>query len=356
MSVPILVARIAQMRLESAMLVPYGADSKRPSTIAASNRLAMRIVFRGQVFEAELTELAARRGHEFFSAPDNAAMLKALPDADALWITPTYYDAEIPAAVAANRGKLRWIGLTSAGYDVLLRAGVPPDVAMTYAVTVHGPAVAEHAVALLLALVRQVPRAALLQAKAEWDFSIMRSLRSLEDLTVAVVGFGAIGGGIAERLRPLCGRILGVSRSGRADTRADAMYAHTQLLDALAQSDAVVLALTLNDETRGLIDAAALRALNPGALLVNVSRGPVVVTDALVAALESKRLAGAALDVVDPEPLPADHPLWHMPGVLITPHVGSFGSLATGKRLADQYERNLERFARGEPLEGTIVL
>jgi D-2-hydroxyacid dehydrogenase (NADP+) len=314
----------------------------------------VRVVFRGQVFEAELTELAARRGLDFFAARGDDELLAALPDADALWITPTFYKPAVPQAIDAQRGKLKWIGLTSAGYDVLHRAGVPAGITMTYAITVHGPAVAEHAVALLLGLVRQFPRAAAAQAASTWDPSIMPQLRSLEDLTVAIVGFGAIGGGIAERLRPLCKRIHGVSRSGRADARADAMFAHTQLHEALEQSDAVVIAVTLNDETRHLIDAAALRALPAGALLVNVSRGPVVDTIALQAALATGHLSGAGLDVTDPEPLPAGHSLWQTPGVLITPHVGSFGSRATGKRLADQYERNLERFARGEELEGTI--
>jgi phosphoglycerate dehydrogenase-like enzyme len=311
-------------------------------------------VFRGQVFEAELTELAARRGLDFLAARSDDELAEALPRADALWITPTFYKPAVPQAVDANRGKLRWIGLTSAGYDVLLRAGVPADVTMTYAVTVHGPAVAEHAVALLLGLVRQFPFAAAAQAACRWDPSIIARLRSLEDLTVAIVGFGAIGGGIAERLRPLCKGILGVSRSGRPDARADAMFVTAQLHDVLAQSDAVIVAVTLNDETRGFIDAAALDALPAGALLVNVSRGPVVDARALRAALSSGRLAGAGLDVTDPEPLPAGDPLWNTPGVLITPHVGSFGSVATGRRLADQYERNLERFARGEELEGTI--
>jgi phosphoglycerate dehydrogenase-like enzyme len=317
----------------------------------------VRVVFRGQVFEAELADLAVRRGLDFFSARDDDELLGALSGADALWITPTFYKPALPRAIDANRGSLKWIGLTSAGYDVLLRAGVPADVAMTYAVTVHGPAVAEHAVALLLAIARQFPRAAAAQASRTWDFAAINpQLRSLEDLTVAIVGFGAIGGGIAERLRPMCKRILGVSRSGKPDPRADAMFPHTRIHEALAQADAVAIAVTFNDETHHLIDAAALHALPAGSLLVNVSRGGVVDSVALREALATGHIAGAGLDVTDPEPLPADDPLWQMPGVLITPHVGSFGSRATGKRLADQYERNLERFARGEELEGTIRL
>jgi phosphoglycerate dehydrogenase-like enzyme len=290
----------------------------------------MRVVYCGQVFEAELTELARRRNVDFFTARNESELLNALPGADALWITPTWYLPSVAPAVKATPGRLKWIGLTSAGYDVLLRAGVPPGVTMTYAVTVHGPAVAEHAVALLLALLRQLPRAFAAQTHAGWDAPAMiGTLRSLEDLTVAIVGFGSIGGALATRLRPLARRIIGVSRSGNPDPRADAMFASSQLHEALAQSDAVVLTVTYSEETRHLIDAAAL---------------------------VEKRVAGAALDVTDPEPLPPADPLWTTPGVIITPHIATFGSRATGARLAAQYERNLERFARGEALEGTIAL
>jgi D-3-phosphoglycerate dehydrogenase len=317
----------------------------------------MRVIYRGQVFEAEIVELAGRTGLDLVVARDEQELLRELPGADALWITPTFYQPAVPQAIKANLGRLKWIGLTSAGYDVLLRAGVPPGVTMTYAVTVHGPAVAEHAVALLLALVRQLPRAVNAQINADWNAPAMvNSLRSLEDLTVAIVGFGSIGGSVAERLRPLAKRIVGVSRSGDADARADQMFASSQLHVALAQSDAVILTVSFTAETRHLIDAAALAALPANALVVNVSRGPVVDGAALHDALADGHLAGAALDVTDPEPLPAGDPLWHTPGVIITPHIGPFGSRATGRRLADQYERNIARFARGEELEGTVVL
>ena len=316
----------------------------------------MRIVFRGQVFEADVAELAARRGLAFVAARDEDELLRRLPEADARWITPSCYRPAVAHAVITDPGKLKWLGLTSAGYDILLRNGFPAGVALTYATAVHGPAVAEHAVTLLLALVRRLPASFASQARHAWDQSVIPTLRSLEDLTVVIVGFGAIGGAIAERLRPLCKRIIGVSRSGAPDARADAMFRAAQLHAALAQCDAVILAVTLSTETRGLIDAAALRALPAQALLVNVSRGAVVQGAALVAALRGERLAGAALDVTEPEPLPPDDPLWTLPGVIITPHVGSFGSRATGKRLADQYERNLDRFARGEELEGSITL
>lgn len=317
----------------------------------------MRVVFRGQVFEAELAALAARRKLDFLVARDEAELLAALPGADALWITPTFYQPAVPQAIKAERGRLRWIGLTSAGYDILLRNGVPPGVQMTYAVVVHGPAVAEHAVALLLALVRQLPRALAAQPAGAWNAPAMiGTLRSLEDLTVAIVGLGSIGSETAIRLRPLAKRILGVSRSGAPDPLADEMFPSSRLHDALAQSDVAIVTVAYDERTRHLIDAAALAALPANALVVNVSRGPVVDTAALQRALSDGHLGGAALDVTDPEPLPPGDPLWTTPGVIITPHIGSFGSRATGQRLAEQYDRNLDRFARGEPLEGTIVL
>jgi phosphoglycerate dehydrogenase-like enzyme len=317
----------------------------------------MRVLYRGQVFEAEIVDLAQRRGLDLTVARDEQELLRELPGADALWITPTYYQPAVPQAVKANRGRLKWIGLTSAGYDVLLRAGVAPGVTTTYAVRVHAPAVAEHAVALVLALLRQLPRAVTAQTAAKWDSPAMvNSLRSLEDLTVTIVGFGSIGGAVAERLRPLAKRIIGVNRSGNPDARADAMFPSSRLHDALAESDVAIVTAAYSDATRHLIGAAAFAALPADALLVNVARGPVVDSAALKEALAGGRLAGAALDVTDPEPLPADDPLWHTPGVIITPHISSFGSRATGQRLAAQFGDNVDRLERGEALEGTIDL
>jgi phosphoglycerate dehydrogenase-like enzyme len=138
----------------------------------------MRIVFRGQAFEADVAEFAARRGLDFFAARDEAELLDALPAADALWITPTCYTSAVASAVCANPGRLKWLGLTSAGYDVLLRNGAPPGVTLTYATSVHGPAVAEHAVSLLLALVRRLPVSFAAQGRHAWDPSVIAGLRS----------------------------------------------------------------------------------------------------------------------------------------------------------------------------------
>lgn len=316
----------------------------------------MRIVFRGQVFQAELAELAARCKLDYLEVPDEAALLRELPRADALWITPTYYGAAIPDAFKENPGKLRWIGLTSGGYDILSRVGVPPGVHLTYAAGVHAPSVAEHAVAQLLCLVRQFPFSLDRQRERKWDTSIIPQLRSVEDMNVAIVGFGAIGQQIAVRVRPFTRRITAVTRSGTHNPLADQTLPLSKLDEVLADSDVVFLAVTMNADSLRMIDARRVALLKKQGFLVNISRGAVIETDALIAALHSGAIGGAALDVTDPEPLPPGHPLWTAPRLLITPHISTFGSKSTGKRLADQFARNIARFAKGEPLEGAISL
>jgi D-3-phosphoglycerate dehydrogenase len=118
--------------------------------------------------------------------------------------------------------------------------------------------------------------------------------------------------------------------------------------------DAVFIATPLTDKTKNMFDRRRLALLRPGSYLVNLARGPIVDAGAVVAALNSGALAGAALDVTDPEPLPENHALWSAPNILITPHVAAFGSIATGARLSDHLDRNLQRLAKNEPLEGLV--
>ncbi len=313
-----------------------------------------RILYRGQIFEAELRALAAQRGIAFEAAADTDAVVRALPGADALWITPSTYAAAIPQAIAAQRGALRWIGLTSAGYDAVVSLGIAPGVVTTYASGVYGPVVAEHALALLLASVRRFPATFERHRAHVWDRELSGTLRSVGDMTVAIVGFGAIGQHLARCLRPLGARIIGVNRSGAPDPLADEMARVDTLPAVLARSDAVVLAVTLDASTRGLIDARAFAAMRPGTVLVNVARGGIVDASALRAAIADGTVRGAGLDVTDPEPLAPDDALWDAPDTLITPHIAGFGNRALGTRLVALFARNLDHLAAGEPLEGAI--
>lgn len=316
----------------------------------------MRVILRAHVFREELIALAKRLKLDLIPADDPQSLEREAPEAQALWTVPSTYDATVAETLKKRAAKLRWIGMTSVGYDPLVRFGIPKGAIVTNVGDVLAPVVAEHAVALLLALVRRLPAIHSKQLQAAWDPSVMKDLRSLEDMTVAIIGFGRIGREIARRLRAFDVRIVGVRASGRSDALADEMYPSSRLEHALARVDAAVVAVPMNDQTRGLIGPGAFAAMQPHALLVNVARGPVVDAAALRAALQNNRLSGAALDVTDPEPLPAGDPLWLDPRVVVTPHIGGFGSIESSHRMVKLFERNVAHVQKGEPLEAVVTV
>jgi phosphoglycerate dehydrogenase-like enzyme len=311
----------------------------------------MRVVIRTHVLAPQFEALAARHGVEAVSVGDAEAMRRELADADAFWTWPLFYDAELVSLLARHRPRLRWVQLPTMGYDPVELHGVPAGVAVTTAGDAYAPTVAEHALTLLLALVRRLPEAVRNAEQHRWDQSGATAIGTLHGATIAVVGFGNIGREIAVRLRGFGARVVAVTRSGRPDPLADEVIAADRLHDALARADAAVLAVPLNAQTRHLIDARALAALRPHALLINIARGGVVDQTALTAALTEGRLGGAGLDVTDPEPLPPDDPLWTLPNALITPHVAGYGGDVAPRRILALVERNLRNFIDGRPLE-----
>jgi len=205
----------------------------------------------------------------------------------------------------------------SAGVDWLLPK-VPPGIVVCRAVGIHDGPVSEWVVAAILAMQRRLPAFIEFQQRAEWNRSGAAQPATIDDLeghTVVVVGHGSIGRALAARLAPFGARVIGVARHARDDAQPV-----SALPDLLPQADVVVNLLPLTPETEKFVDAAFLARMKPGALFVNAGRGKTVDTAALIEALGSGRIR-AALDVTDPEPLPSDHPLWHLPNVLITPHV-----------------------------------
>ena len=209
----------------------------------------------------------------------------------------------------------------------------------------HEASTAELAVGLVLAAQRDLAGLAAAQAEQRWA-TPARSL-GLAGRTVLIVGHGAVGAAVEARLAGFGVRVLRVARSAR-----EGVHAVTALDGLLPQADVVVLTVPLSAETEGLMDAARLALMRPGALLVNVARGAVVDTPALLAAVRAGRVR-AALDVTDPEPLPPGHPLWTAPGVLVTPHVGggTAESLGAARALVG---RQLAHWAAGEPLENVV--
>ena len=227
-----------------------------------------------------------------------------------------------------------------------VRPYLPPGVTLCNGRGIHDTSTAELALTLTLASLRELPAFVHAQREHEWAF---RTSESLADKTVLIVGHGQIGEAIETRLRAFeVGEVLRVARSAR-----EGVSAIDDLADVLPLADVVIVVVPGTEETRGLFDAAMLAHLRDGALLVNVARGPVVVTDALVAELASGRIT-AALDVTDPEPLPEVHPLWDVPGLLLSPHVGGASS-AMRPRALRLVREQLQRFAAGEPLANVVT-
>jgi phosphoglycerate dehydrogenase-like enzyme len=231
------------------------------------------------------------------------------------------------AAVAGRMPRLRWVQTLAAGPDAVLAAGFPEDVVITAGAGLHSQTVTEHAVALVLALVRRLPAAARAQGEHRWapELGGLQPLHpegavtTLIGARVLIWGFGAIGQTLAPVLAQLGATVRGVARSA-GERSGFAVVAEDDLEHELGQTDVLVMILPSTAGTDRALDAGRLAALPAHAHVVNVGRGSTVDEDALVAALAAGRLAGAALDVTETEPLPADSPLWDAPNLVLTPH------------------------------------
>ncbi|MGI8675413.1 MAG: 2-hydroxyacid dehydrogenase [Nocardioidaceae bacterium] len=263
--------------------------------------------------------------------------------ADVEFFVPTY-DARLDVSeVLPRMRRLKVIQTLTAGVENIAPL-VPDGVVLANARGVHDASTAELAVALMLASLRGLPDFVRAQAHGEWAYD---QRRALADHSVLIVGYGSIGAALERRLVSFECHLVRVARSSR-----DGVHGWEALHELLPQVDVVVLLVPLTNETTRLVDAAFLAAMKDGAVLVNVSRGGVVDTDALVAECRTGRLL-AALDVTEPEPLPADHPLWRTPGVLITPHVGG-ATTAMAPRAYRLVRDQLRRWAAGEPLQNVV--
>jgi phosphoglycerate dehydrogenase-like enzyme len=217
-------------------------------------------------------------------------------------------------------------------------------VAVTNSSGVHGPNIAEYVVGWLVGIARQFPTVIEQNQRGVWQ---SYPVRELHGSRAAVVGLGAIGEAVVDRLDAFGVETVGVRYTPEKGGPADEIYGFEEIHEAVADADHVVLACPLSDATRGLIDDDVLTTMRTDATLVNVARGPVVDTDALVSALQSNELRGAVLDVTDPEPLPQDSPLWQMDDVVITPH-NAGNTPNYFERSADILVRNVEKLRTGE--------
>ncbi|MEV5123470.1 2-hydroxyacid dehydrogenase [Streptomyces decoyicus] len=270
----------------------------------------------------------------------------------AFYAVPYMKGTEVSLRPLSLMSRVRVVQTLTAGVEHMLPGleRMPAGAQLCNARGLHDTSTAELALTLILAALRDIPGFVRGQDAGEWRHGFQPALA---DKSVLIVGYGSIGSAIEDRLTPFeCARVARVARTAR-DTVRGPVHPLSELSALLPDADVVVLATPLTDTTRGLVGPDFLARMKDGALLVNIARGAVVDTKALLAELESGRLR-AALDVTDPEPLPPGHPLWHAPGVLITPHVGGPSSafLPRAKRLLrDQ----LTLFAAGEPLRNVVA-
>lgn len=260
----------------------------------------------------------------------------------------------VDESLLARADKLELFACTFAGTDhVPTDALAERGVAVTNAGGIHAPGIAEQAVGNMLVFARRLHEGWRRKQRSEW-----RHFQSgeLTGSTVTVIGLGSIGQAVTQRLQGFDVETIGVRYTPEKGGPTDEVvgFDEDDIHDALSRSRYVVVACPLTEATRGLIGTSEFATMPTDAVLVNTARGPIVDTDALVAALQSNKIRGAALDVTDPEPLPADHPLWDLENCLITPHTGGHTPLHWD-RLADIVAENVERLESGETLDNQVL-
>lgn len=264
---------------------------------------------------------------------------------------------------------LRWVQSMSAGVNQLYDTPLwHSEIAITSASGVHAVQIAEYVLGMLLAAAHHFPEAQRLQNEAHWlsmrEKQALLSTRELRGKTLGILGYGAIGREVARLATAFGMRVLATKRAGRPATfdgwtpagtgdptgsLPERFYDLSELHEMLPQCDMLALALPLSQHTRHLIGQAELALMRPHAFLVNIGRGPLIDHDALIEALRARRIGGVALDVTEPEPLPADSPLWHLENALITPHISGM-SVYYDDRAVELFCENLRRYLNNQPL------
>ena len=283
-----------------------------------------------------------------------ANLATTLAEAEVLFTSPL-----MPADITQRAPRLRWVQLTSAGVDRMLDSELARSgVAITTASGIHAVPIGEYVMGVMLAFAKGFPAAMRAQAERTWRPYLAEELHGK---TVGIIGLGAIGGYVARLARADGMRVLAVRRSARERATGaeigmpdvDELLPPSDLPYLLSEADYVVIAVPLTPESEGLIGERELRAMKPTARIVNVARGAVIAEAALVRALKEGWIAGAALDVVQQEPLPPDSELWGMDNVILTPHI-SGGTPVYMERAVELFCDNLRRYLAGEPLRNHV--
>lgn len=283
---------------------------------------------------------------EFIAVDDDGAFTGDLEGAEILVLPWGIPDATQERLLSID--SLQWIHLVSAGVDHALGERLcAMDVLLTNASGVFDLPIAETVLTYILMIAKRMPTFLKQQRERTWR---KHRLREVAGLTVGIIGAGSIGTEVARLCQALDLRVIGTRRHPeRGAPHVDELLPTTRMDDLLAQSDFVVVAVPLTEETRGMIDATAFRQMRADAWFINVARGAVVDQGALIAALQAGQIGGAALDVFVEEPLPVDSPLWELDNVILTPH-NSWSTPHVARREAALFLKNLRRYLRDEPL------
>jgi phosphoglycerate dehydrogenase-like enzyme len=259
----------------------------------------------------------------------------------------------------AEATRLRWIHSPAAAvHQLIFPELVRSPVVITNSSSVHGAPVAEHALAMMLAMARAIPGCVRYQLRKQWSQQELWSSRSglseLRGSTVLIVGLGHIGSYLARLLKALGAHVIGIrEHPEKGPAGCDEVFGPDGFDEVIPRANYVVLAAPVTPKTEALINMERLQRMRPGARLINVGRGSLIDEPALVEAVQRGTIAGAALDVFEEEPLPAESPLWELESVLISPHLGS-ATAPMWERQLDLFEENLRRFMAGEPLVNIV--
>lgn len=257
---------------------------------------------------------------------DEAKLAAVLPNAEILVTSNRIYSENVGKIVNEQGKALKWIQFTTAGFDNAIKAGLPKGLAVTNCGGVRAHSVAEQAFYLLLSLARQTRAIEAACLRHDWIRDpISPSLHNIAGRHMLIVGMGPLGQALSRRALAFDMTVSGVSRADELPPGVSKMWPRSQFIDACREADVVVLATALDDSNRNIINRESLAAMRNGAYLINVARGPMVDEAALVEALKSGHLGGAGLDVTVVEPTPKDSPLWDLPNVVLSPHIGGAG-------------------------------
>lgn len=296
-------------------------------------------------------------GASFHTAVDSTELARLAHGSEALLILATDYSQDFANIIRQPGSRLRFIQFLSAGYESADAYGVPQGVAVSNASEVWAPVVAEHAAALVLALVRKIAELERRRQARAWDRARFNaSLSSLDGTRIAILGYGEIGREIAKRIRPFGPWIAGVSRSAKPCALLDESVALSDLHTLLPSVDTLISVLPAAASTQHFVNADFMNLMKPGAYFVNVGRGATVDEEALVSALQQNRIAGAALDVFEQEPLPDSSALWTLENVILSPHAAGYGSQGIISRAHALCEDNLRALRDGRALRSQVTL